>query len=276
MSVVRHNGGDARPQRLDPAWLRRRGLLAPGTEDGPLADSFRALVRQVRAAADGGGADPSRTHHVVLVTSAAPREGKTFVAANLSLAFARDPGRPVLLVDADLRRPSILRELGLQADLGLSDVLADPALDPADATISIAGLPGFAVLAAGRGTAFAPRLPAARRVVDLVAAITTRHPGQVTIIDTPPVLGAPETAEFAAYADQVLLVVAAERTDRDAIEAALDALGRGAAPSIVLNQTRGRYGASMPGRRWFRSSRADAPRRGEAAPVPAVPEARPG
>lgn len=274
-SIAPHCGGQAGPQRVDPAWLARHGLLAPGIEDGPLADAFRTLVRQIQAGAagDGGASGPAR--HVVLVTSATPKEGKTFIAANLALAFAREPGRQVLLVDADMRRPAMLREFGLQADLGLGDLLADPTLDPASATIAIENLPGLAVLASGRRTAVAPRLPAPQRVADLVAAIATRHPRQVTIIDTPPVLGMSETAELAAHADHVLLVVAAGRTGRDAIEAALEALGRGAAPSLVLNKAHGRFGTAMGGRKWFGSFREPGQRRGGAAAVPADPEAKP-
>lgn len=216
--------------------LTHRGLLAPGIEDGPLAEAFRILARQVAPTEMRTG--PAPAHRAILVTSALPEEGKTFVAANLALTIAREPDQRVLLVDADLHRPAIADRLGLSADRGLNDLLADPSLDLADVAIPLLSPSGLTVLAAGRRPRGAGAHIVSHRMRALLAARRGRADGQVTILDSPPLLAAPQTAELAAQVDQVLLVIEAESTGADAIDAALDLLARGGTVGLVLNKTR--------------------------------------
>jgi protein-tyrosine kinase len=244
--------GWTRPrQSLDVAVLAHRGLLAPGIEDGPLAEAFRMLARQVAPTERSNGA--AAAHRVVLVTSALPAEGKTFVAANLALAIAREPGRRVLLVDADMHRPAIADRLGLSAERGLSDLLADPTLDLADIAIPLLSPDGLAILAAGRRRPGAGGHIASHPMRAFLAARAGRADGHVTILDSPPLLAASQTAELAAQADQVLLVIAAESTGADAIDAALDLLARGRTVGLVLNRARQGVGGADYARqgRWF-------------------------
>ena len=88
-----------------------------------IADEFRILKRPLIANASGGGETPVRNGNLIMVTSAAPQEGKTFCAINLAISIALEFDRSVLLVDADVAKPSLLQALGLPLSEGLLDIL---------------------------------------------------------------------------------------------------------------------------------------------------------
>ena len=157
---------------------------------------------------------------VIAVTSAVPGEGKTSTALNLAAALA-EAGAKVVLVEADLRRPTIAATLGLVGEVGLTAVLVGTA-ELADA-VQFVG-PRLGVLTSGS----IPPNPSelldsaqARRVFALIA-----ESADYTIIDTAPLLPVTDGAEVAARADATLLVGRAGRTTHQQITAAVDALAK--------------------------------------------------
>lgn len=168
------------------------------------AEAYRTLRTNVRFATLDR---PART---LLVVGAGVDEGAPVVAANLALAFAQN-GQRVVLVDADLRRPSLHRLLGLAAGDGLSDaLLADRVEAP---PVRPAGVEGLGVLIAGTQPPNPAELLGSPRMQRLVAALAARY--DLTILVAPPVTAVADAAVLAPQVDGVVLVLAAGRTRRE-------------------------------------------------------------
>ncbi|HET8541361.1 MAG TPA: CpsD/CapB family tyrosine-protein kinase [Anaeromyxobacter sp.] len=203
-----------------PAGAEESRLVALAAPDSAAAEQFRVLhARLVRLAA-------RRPLRVVAVTSAGRREGRTTTAANLALTAALE-GRPTVLVEADLHRPSLAALLGLAPRAGLADVLGGAA----ELGQAIVRLGPLAVLLAGevRDAAAALRSPRAPAVVDQLRAAY-----ELVVMDAPPALAFSDGDRLASAADGALLVVRAGTTPRQVVRLAVDALGERAA-GIVLN-----------------------------------------
>jgi capsular exopolysaccharide synthesis family protein len=172
----------------------------------------------------------------LLVTSSLPGEGKTTVAANLAIMFARQ-GRNVVLVDADVQHPSIHRHFGVYHSTGLSDYLRNPSLEAADLLRS-SDVDALRLVTAGNVATTRVELVSSARVEELIHALG--HTADLVILDGPSVIGVAETASLATYVDASLLVVNAEQTRRPTLEAAREALVSAGATVMgsVLNNVR--------------------------------------
>jgi protein-tyrosine kinase len=172
---------------------------------------------------------------VVMIASPAASEGKSLTVANLALTFSESYKRQVLLIDADLRRPTLHTTFKIDARKGLSDILTsieEPSLQ------LHAVSPRLAVLPAGRPS----HDPMAgltsgwmRRVVE-----EARAGFDWVIIDTPPVGLLPDANLLARMADGVLLVVRADVTPFDMVQRSVEAIGRDRILGVVLNGTTAR------------------------------------
>jgi succinoglycan biosynthesis transport protein ExoP len=194
------------------------------------SSGFLESVRTLRTSILLGTHD--RRCRSLLVTSANPGEGKSTLAANLAAAHA-EYGR-TLLIDGDLRRPSLHRNFSLAGGVGLSNVLLGE-ISWRETLIPLGGLPTLSILPAG---------PPSRRASELIgrglAELIEETSGEfdIVLIDAPPLLGFAEPLEMAAVADGVLVVARAGRTSRKAVAAALGMLHRVRAHTVglVLNE----------------------------------------
>jgi succinoglycan biosynthesis transport protein ExoP len=194
--------------------VRGTKRVSLGQRDPPqmLVEAFRGLRTSVISTAR---ADGPRT---ILVASATEGEGKTHVAGNLAVALAQAQQR-VLLLDADLRRPSVHEQLGHRLEPGLSNVLAGTAT--LSEALQSGSVPGLTVLSAGNPTDKAPELLGSRLFNDLLN-ILQEHFAWV-IIDSPPVLMVTD-ASIIARTTGVVFVVGSAMTRGRAARAALDEL----------------------------------------------------
>lgn len=169
----------------------------------------------------------------ILFTSAVPAEGKTTMAAHFAIANA-DRGQKTLLVDADLRRPSLHARFGLTPREGLSNVLTGD-LPWQDVVIPIEGKPNLALLPSGPGSHRAADL-IGPRLSTLLDEFAKQY--DLVILDSPPLLGFAESLQIAAAADGVLVVSRAADTKRKAVAAVISALNRLHVNivGVVLNQ----------------------------------------
>jgi capsular exopolysaccharide synthesis family protein len=158
-----------------------------------------------------------RPPKVIMVTSSLPGEGKSVVSINFSTALARRGAR-VLLVETDLRRPSLERYMKLPKGGGLSRALLG---QPTSELVHFItpGLPGFAVLPAGMSTVSAPDLLASNKMRELVDSWRAEY--DFVVLDTPPLLAVSDASVVARLADVSLLVVRFSRITRQALARAM-------------------------------------------------------
>ncbi|HUQ12821.1 MAG TPA: AAA family ATPase, partial [Novosphingobium sp.] len=214
---------------IDRELLRAQGLIVPGDPVTGLLEEFRFIKRQVMLAAAGVPRGER-----VLVASAHPGEGKTWCAVNLALAIAAEKDNEVLLVDADLARPSVLSTLGLPGGPGLMDALADPAVAIEDCILGT-DIPGFYVLPAGQSTHADTEFLAATRTAGLFDRLSAQAPNRLIILDSPPALAASIASELAMHVGQTLVVVRADATSEAALKDSLSLLSGCDNVKLLLN-----------------------------------------
>jgi capsular exopolysaccharide synthesis family protein len=172
---------------------------------------------------------------LILVTSTAPGEGKSFVAANLAATIALNPDRHVLLVDSDLRDPSIHRLLGLSNRAGLSDHL-DNQQDLAS-LIHPAVLPRMSVVSAGPRTPNPSELLTSETMFRFLDEVRDRYDDRLVVLDSPPATVAAELSVLAGFADGILLVIKEGGPKREEVLAVVEQLGKKKFLGIVGNFT---------------------------------------
>jgi len=178
---------------------------------------------------------------VVMITSSVAREGKSLTAANLAVTLAQSYERNTLLIDADQRDPSQHHIFHVDNARGLSDFLRAPEGGPV-ATLRV--MPNLTLLPAGRPTSDPMRGLTSPQMGQLLADAAKSF--DFVIIDTPPASLIPDANLLAPQVDAVILVIAAGSTQFDAIESAIEAVGRDRILGTVLNRADkksfGRYG----------------------------------
>jgi protein-tyrosine kinase len=143
--------------------------------------------------------------NTILVTSALSGEGKSVTCTNLAVMLAREYGQTVLLVDADLRKPSLGDYLGLTPVFGLADCLYD-GVDLSKAIVKT-GLPKLSFLSAGKKVDDPAELLSSQRMKDLLIELKHRYADRYIIVDTTPALLYAEALALSALVDGVLIVV---------------------------------------------------------------------
>lgn len=195
----------------------------------PVAEQYRILREQIRIIFKEAGAQ------VLAITSAAKGEGKTTVAANLAAAVALDHERPILLVDADLRNPTIHKYFGVQAKPGLIDYLASNTSKDVVNYIYQTSMAGLRILPAGSPTNRSSELLASMKMSRLVKDLPVRFPGHLIVVDTSPVLSTSDSIVVAQLVDRIVFVVRAGTTPRSCVTEAIKSLGSNKLMGIILN-----------------------------------------
>ncbi|HTY92739.1 MAG TPA: CpsD/CapB family tyrosine-protein kinase [Steroidobacteraceae bacterium] len=218
-------------RRLAVDWAAlRENRIVDWADPRPAAQAYRMLRTQVLQRA--------RAHKVstIGVVSAAKGEGKTLTAINLALGLAADPNQSVLLMDLDLKRPSIARILRLPLDQGLEAWFAGTAkledlwcgLDGAERLFlmpTLAPVPDSSEALARAATG------------KMLQDLKERDPGRLMIVDLPPVLLSDDAITLAPRLDAVVLVVTEGRTRREDISRVLELLGNTKVIGTVLNRS---------------------------------------
>lgn len=228
----------APPWHVDRDALKRMGLLPADQEaERRLADELRMVKRTLLANAIGKGAATFPHGKHIAVTSAEAGEGKTFAAVNLALSLAREADFEVLLVDGDVPKSDITQILGLGGKIGLMDVLADEQRAPGEAIVRT-DVPNLLVVPAGKSHPLAAELFRSRRMEHVLDELSGRNRRRLLVFDSSPLLATAESQVLASHVGQVLLVVAAGRTRRQAVNSALHRLGDMQYVGLVLNMSR--------------------------------------
>ena len=209
-------------RKIDPSLV---SLVDP---DGFEADLFRVLRTRILFPQAGR---PPRT---ILVTSALAGEGKSFVAANLAINMARHVDQHVLLVDCDLRKPTIHARFGLNGAKGLSEHLAANVDLPS--LFLKSGVEKLTILPSGEPPQNPSELVTSAKMAALIQELKARYHDRYIILDSPPPMMAPETSAIAKWVDGILLVVKYGATPMDLVEELMTHLDRGKIIGAVINQ----------------------------------------
>ncbi|MHB8056678.1 MAG: XrtA-associated tyrosine autokinase [Desulfuromonadaceae bacterium] len=171
--------------------------------------------------------------NMLMVTSSVGSEGKSLTAVNLALSLAQEFDHTVLLVDADIRNPSLHTYLGLENSMGLTDCLIDGA-DVKDALIRT-GVGKLSFLPAGRNVPNPAEVFTSQRMRDFFLEMKNRYHDRYIIIDTPPVLPFAETRSLSAIVDGVVLVAKEGMVTLHNIEETMDCIKGTQILGIVYN-----------------------------------------
>ncbi len=221
--------GDA-AGRIAGLEVARLGKLVVSRDAAPEAiEQYRRLgAVMYQAQADRGT-------RVVMITSTVPAEGKSLTATNLALTLSESYRQRVLLIDGDLRRPTLHDIFQIPNLAGISDWLKSEGVGK----LPLVQLtPRLTLLPGGRPDPD----PMSGLVSDRMKQVLTRASERFdwVIVDTPPVAGLPDGHLLAALVDTVVFVVAAGRTPAAAVQRAVEQLGRDRIIGVVLNRVEGR------------------------------------
>jgi len=209
--------------KLDPHLVT---LTSPGSFAAEQYQGLRLTIERLRR---------GRTLQVIAVTSPAAGEGKTLTAINLAGALARgaDDAR-VLLIDADLRRPAVARQLAIdQFSQGLTEVIENPATT-LDSVTQMLRPYNLSILPAGLRKGAVHQILRSPRLDGLLSEVRRRY--DFVVLDTPPLLPVFDSALLANAVDGVLVVVAANQTPRKLLGEALNMLDPSKVLGIVFNR----------------------------------------
>ncbi len=222
--------------KLDLERLQDSGYVVPGSTRSAMAEQFGQIKRPLLTNARSAESLANRLS-LIMVTSALPREGKTFCAINLAISMAFEIDTSVLLVDADVMRPEVLQRLGIHAERGLLDLLTDRQLRLSDVVLKT-NVPKLSILPAGMPNNISSELLASDAMENLLLSLATSDSNQVVIFDTPPLLVTTEAKVLAARMGQVVLVVAASSTPCSALVEAFATVEQCPVVMSVLNKAR--------------------------------------
>jgi protein-tyrosine kinase len=193
----------------------------------PAAEHFKVLRSQILYPKDG------KDRRVILVTSAMERAGKTMVACNLAVSIAQSVDPYALLIDADIRKSSVHRMLGLEPAEGLSEYLQRN--EPLSKYLIRTPMMKLTVLLAGHSVRNPAELLTSDKMRHLFEEARERYPDRFIIVDSPPVNLAAETLSLSQNVDAVVFVVRYGYSNQDLIEEAIAKVGEDKILGIVFN-----------------------------------------
>ncbi len=184
----------------------------------------------------GKGASILNHGNLIMVTSALAGEGKSFTAVNLAMSIAAEMDNTVMLVDADVARPSLMRMLNLPPSPGLLDVLKGEA--DMSSVLLRTSIEKLTLLPSGTPHPRSTELLASDAMRLLLDDIAKRYPDRIIIFDSPPLLLTTEARVLATQVGQVVMVVQAEKTLRADVQRALATIDSCPVRMLLLNMSR--------------------------------------
>lgn len=220
---------------LDKNGLAERGYLIDNGTRKSIKDEFRQIKRKLLNNAFGNASKTLEHSNLIMVSSAKPNEGKTFVAINLALSIALEQDKTVLLVDADVLRPSVIRELGIEEQPGIIDYLLGKSKQVSDILYNT-DIDKLKLIPAGKPHHLSNELLASEKMATLANELANRYPDRIVIFDCPPLIGVTETLVLANLMGQAVIVVEESKTSIADIKFATEHLNEDLALGLVLNK----------------------------------------
>jgi len=225
------------PEPISVEKLGFAGLVvAPfGAARSRLSEEVAVVQHTVLRTLKTTRATDGRCPRIVMITSARPGEGKTFMSLNLAASLANSGTRPVVLVDVDGKVGSISALLGHGTTPGLRVLAAEPARAPTSMLVPTV-IKRLSLMTYGPLPPSMPDIPPGQLITAALLRLAAALPDHLIVLDTPPCLSTSDPGALAPIAGQVLMVVEAERTQRSEVEAALDMVDSCPTLQLVLNR----------------------------------------
>lgn len=222
--------------KIDIERLENNGHVSTTGLRKKINDEYREIKRKLLSNAFGPISSSLKNSNIIMVTSARPSEGKTFTAVNLALSIAAEQDKTVLLVDADVLKPNVLRTLGLNGRAGLMEYLIGE-VDDISEVLHPTNIDKLRVVPAGKSHHLSTELLASKKMHDTIDEFANRYSDRVVIIDTPPLIGITESAVLANFAGQAVVVVEESRSRMIDIKHAVERLNPDMAVGFVVNKS---------------------------------------
>ena len=210
-----------------PRKKRKKNLFASSNPNSIVSGYFRVIRTVLFNLAK------KKRVKTILITSSVPFEGKSFIAANLAVSVAQGLDQYVLLVDADLRKPSLAEIFSIKRGEGLSDFLTNDRHE-LSSLIQKTEIPKLSFLPAGSAYEKSSELLSSELMKAFVQEVKYRYDDRYVFFDSPPAIVS-ETLALADAVDGIILVVWAEKTDRKVVERTVELLGRKKTLGVILN-----------------------------------------
>lgn len=228
------------PAGIEPISVETLGkagvVVAPcGMVRSRLSEEIAVVQHSVLRTLKATRATDGRCPRIIMVTSARPGEGKTFISLNLAASLANSGTRSVVLVDVDGKVGSISALLGHAETPGIRILAAEPSRAPASLLVPTV-IRRLSLLTYGPVPPSMPGIPPGQMMTAALLRLAAALPDHLIVLDTPPCLSTSDPGALALIAGQVLMVVEAERTQRSEVEAALDMVDSCPTLQLVLNR----------------------------------------
>lgn len=234
-----HSKPGSKTVQIDLTALAAGGFVTPNAPRSATTDQFRVIKRPLLDNATGKGASLVANGNLIMITSSLPDEGKSFTAINLAMSMAMELNHTVMLVDADVARPSIMKKMGLAPAPGLLDLLLNEKIGLSDVLLRT-NIENFTLLPTGLPHPRATELLASDAMIALLKDMGKRYSDRIIIFDSPPLLITTEARALARHMGQVVIVVQAEKTLQSQVQHALSTIEDCPIRLMVLNQARSR------------------------------------
>ena len=221
------------------------GFISPMQANTPLSNSFRMVKRPILNIARGKSDVKPKRANCIMLSSSVSGEGKSYSAINLAISIAMERDKRVLLVDADVNKPSHHEIFGTEAKAGLTDLLLGNVKDMSEVMYKT-DVDSLSLMFAGTQISHATELLASEAMQKFIDEISARYPDRIIVFDSPPLLLTTEANVLASYMGQVILVIEAEKTYSHQVEKSLSLLSNEVV-MLLLNKMRekgdsGNYG----------------------------------
>lgn len=215
--------------QTDETTLKKNKVLT-AIEDESIIDTYRLLRTRIQTRMR------QNNWKTIGITSAGKNDGKTLTAVNLGISIAMKQNVTVVVVDADLRNPSIHEVLGLKPQVGIGDYLTSNI--SIDDVLVNPGIDRLAIIPGNNRTQASSELLSSLKMGHLVKELKTRFPTRIVIFDLPPVLVGDDVVAFAPNLDAALLVVEEGNTESDKLKKSVELLENVEIIGTILNKSK--------------------------------------
>ncbi len=208
--------------------IKKYKIITPFFDNTNLSEHFKLLRAKTISRVQ------ENDNRTILITSSLEKEGKTFVAVNLAVTFAREVDQTVLLVDVNLNNPCLLKAFGIKTEEGLTDYLLND--KPLSDLLISPGIENLVLLPAGRKVTNSAELLRSKKMQQLISEMKNRYEDRYIFFDAPPMLTCVDTMVMSKFIDKALFVVESGRVKPQKVSEALNLLEENKILGTVLNK----------------------------------------